>query len=66
LAVLVDADSSSQTEICQFKNALFGDQHVSGFHVSVDDFVAVNVVQPVEKLLHHLQKFKQILLKNFI
>ena len=64
LSVLVDTDGSSQTEICQLEDALFGDQNVSGFHVSVDDLVAVDVVEPVEQLLHHLQQFKEILWKT--
>ena len=34
---------------------LFGDEDVGGLHVSVNDLVAVDVVQPVQQLLHDLQ-----------
>ena len=44
---------SGQSEIGEFENARFRDEDVGSLHVAMKDLVAMNVEEPVEKLLHH-------------
>ena len=48
------AASPSQTKVGQFQDALFGDQNVGRLHITVQNLVAVDVVEAVHQLLHHL------------
>lgn len=57
LSIFVDTDCPGKAEIREFKLALLGDQDIGSFHVTVNYFVAVNVVQPIQQLLHHLLYF---------
>ena len=54
LVLLVDGDGSGQTKVSQLQDALLGDQDVGRLHVPVQDLLAVDEVEAVEQLLHHL------------
>ena len=50
----------SESKIRQFEQSVFRDENVSGLHVTMQYFVAVNVIEAVEQLLHDFFNFPQI------
>ena len=46
LVLLVDGDGSGQTKVSQLQDALLCDQDIGRLHVSVDDLVFVQVLDP--------------------
>ena len=59
LSIFVDTNSSGKSKIRQLQNSLFGDQHIGSFHISMNNFVTVNVIKSVQQLLHHFFDFSQ-------
>ena len=53
---LTDAQAvcPSQTKVGQFEDTLFRDKDVGCLHVTVENLVAMNVVEAIHQLLHHL------------
>lgn len=54
LPLLISTKGPGQSEVGQLQHTVLCDQHVGGLHVAVQDLVAVDVIEAVEQLLHHL------------
>ena len=55
----IQAVRPGQTEVSQFKDTLFGDENVGCFHVTMENLVAMDVVEAIHQLLHHLFNLPQ-------
>ena len=53
-------ESTSQAEVCKLQDPSFGYQNVGRLHVPVEDLLAVDEVEPVEQLLHHLLDLPEV------
>ena len=53
-------ESTSQAKICKLQDSGLGYQNVGRLHVAVEDFLAVDEVEPVEELLHHLLDLAEV------
>lgn len=53
-AILVNAECPGKAEVGKLENTLLGNQNICRLHITVDDFVTMDIEEAFEHLLHNL------------